>query len=466
MKGLKNCFAFIFLIMIAFCFCSCGEVEIIDEVNENEPNITMQFDSWLDSEKEECNVEAYYDDSLFEKDATKFDKDIVMLSYMMSLYGDNCYRCEGGAYVAEFFSKIGFDNFYISPVFREGSSEQSIGFVIASKRIVEKSSNKSFDIVAICVRGFDYGLEWVNNFAVGQCGNHSGFDECANKVLLQFNEYISNLQSENIKLWISGYSRGGAVANVLASKILSVDKWADDKSNIFVYTFDAPRGLTKANAVAYENVFNIVNLSSPVAYFAPSKYGLYRCGIDIDIYTDDLIDILEESGSVKLPKFKKTWEYESPKEFAQFLYKAIFKSRSSSIFVSKKDLIDISTRENYYNNLENTIKYAINFWFSMSYSTKSNILNAISDMSVLDYIGLINADRLYNFLVPFIENDNNLNYNDEELKFHINTIINFALSNEELIRDLKDVITNVVFMVSMHFPDTNYYLLKHYLTTI
>ena len=102
----------------------------------------------------------------------------------------------------------------------------------------------------------------------------------------------------------------------------------------------------------------------------------------------------------------------------------------------------------------------------MSYSTKSNILNAISDMSVLDYIGLINADRLYNFLVPFIENDNNLNYNDEELKFHINTIINFALSNEELIRDLKNVITNVVFMASMHFPDTNYYLLKHYLTTI
>ena len=69
-----------------------------------------------------------------------------------------------------------------------------------------------------------------------------------------FKEVYQDLQSyidtyaknKTLKLWINGYSRGGALSNVLSSLILKGDKVNVLQDDMFVYTFEAPASLTIA----------------------------------------------------------------------------------------------------------------------------------------------------------------------------------------------------------------------------
>ena len=108
-------------------------------------------------------------------------------------------------------------------------SKDSIGAIMGSKTIEvwNGTTNERYTLVAIGVRGAGYGAEWASNLTLGTSGEHQGFREGANKVEYMLDDYMSRhgiTASSNVKFWVCGYSRAGAIANLqgLLSCVITV----------------------------------------------------------------------------------------------------------------------------------------------------------------------------------------------------------------------------------------------------
>lgn len=125
-------------------------------------------------------------------------------------------------------------------------------------------------VVALIIRGTNGTLEeWSSNFDIGDTSkynsypdwrskkNHKGFDVASNRILDYLKTYMSKygLDNSNTVFWITGHSRGAAIANLISAKLI------DDGRTVFAYTFAAPNTTIATNTgdAKYQSIFNIVN---------------------------------------------------------------------------------------------------------------------------------------------------------------------------------------------------------------
>lgn len=140
------------------------------------------------------------------------------------------------------------------------------------------AKNERTDVIAIVIRGGNYGCEWKSNFNVGDgTTDHVGWNSAADEVFTKAKSYIEK-QDGKVKVWIAGYSRGAAVANLVAKKMNSYAGSSSyvDANSIFAYTFATPQGALKGGKD--KNIFNIVNPGDPVPSVAPASWGYKRNG--------------------------------------------------------------------------------------------------------------------------------------------------------------------------------------------
>lgn len=72
------------------------------------------------------------------------------------------------------------------------------------------------------LRGVGYGAEWVSNLHLGENSWHYGFVTAAEQFFADLQDYLACAKAAagelgTIKLWLGGYSRGAAVANLAAA---------------------------------------------------------------------------------------------------------------------------------------------------------------------------------------------------------------------------------------------------------
>jgi len=136
------------------------------------------------------------------------------------------------------------------------------------------------NLVAVVIRGGGYGAEWADNFKIGSKGKyHNGFEKTADNIKPYIDKYISEKCNDaKIKLWITGFSRGGAVANILATKYIAQD---NDNISVYAYTFASPNTVISDEKSDYKNIFNIVNPYDTITSLPPSEWGFEREGIDV-----------------------------------------------------------------------------------------------------------------------------------------------------------------------------------------
>lgn len=199
------------------------------------------------------------------------------------------------ANVADAYAKLGFDsvacyNYGVSL----NESEDKVAFSIGQKALSDGST-----LVTAFIRGGGYGAEWVSNFnlteeAMAQ-GLHQGFSDAADKVFAQLTETLEGIPGP-VKVWITGYSRGAAAANLLAGKLDDYALTADRLSpeNIFAYTFATPCAVLpvkEPGAERYGNIFNIVNPGDLVPLVAPAAWGYGRYGVTkaFDVNASDAV---------------------------------------------------------------------------------------------------------------------------------------------------------------------------------
>ncbi len=200
------------------------------------------------------------------------------------------------ANIAEAYGKLGFEkvDYYNYGVTLNDDSDKA-AFSIGQKTLGDGST-----LVTAFLRGGGYGGEWVSNFnltaeAMAQ-GVHQGFNAAADKVFDQLAETLAGIDGP-VKVWITGYSRGAAVANLLAGKLDDYALTAEQLSpeDIFAYTFATPCGVLPVrdpSAERYGNIFNIVNPGDLVTMVAPTAWGYGRYGVtkafDVNAGTDVL----------------------------------------------------------------------------------------------------------------------------------------------------------------------------------
>ena len=160
-----------------------------------------------------------YKDSLFDVEPNTFSKELALFAFGAAN------STEDGTTISSFYSSLEFDNIHLSESYSHTPTTSSIGYCFAHKQV------NGSEIICVTIRGENYQSEWVNNFIVGQSGDHQGFSESATLVKDDLEDYLNSYSSSNIKLLITGYSRGGGVANNLAHQILSSDNYLPAKTS-------------------------------------------------------------------------------------------------------------------------------------------------------------------------------------------------------------------------------------------
>ena len=155
---------------------------------------------------------------------------------------------------------------------------------VAAYNVFEKALEDGRTEVIIAVRGTGNG-EWALNVDMMPSGNYDlayaeNFALAAEDILKTHEEYFNGLSAP--VFLVTGYSRGAAVANILAAKL--TDRYGAE--SVFGYTFATPRTV-RGDYPAYGNIFNIVNPADIITYLPLPQWGFERYGTDIVLPVDD-----------------------------------------------------------------------------------------------------------------------------------------------------------------------------------
>lgn len=254
----------------------------IEQEKENEPVVTgltyygepiirgfSEYDGYMGTE---YPITYFYSDGYFMKDTSEYNNHLASMSMILAMAAMKF----NNSRAVNLLTNIGCKN--ISGLNNGYSAVDSIGVTIGTKKLSDGSI-----LVPIVVRGGDYRLEWCNNFVVGTEGDSNGFSDSAKDVIDFANEYIADKKIElsKVKFWLTGYSRGAAVANV-AAKILTDNL---SKNQVYAYSFETPQAAYN-NTKSYGNIFCIKNYNDFITEIVPSYMGFDVYGSNKTVFAD------------------------------------------------------------------------------------------------------------------------------------------------------------------------------------
>ena len=213
----------------------------------------------------------FYSDDYFTKSGNEFDPHLLSTSYCLSL---STFETRGFSYTAKFYEDIGFSDVSAADM-EEKPTRDSIGTVIAHKKIGEKN------VIAVAIRGEKYDSEWASNFTIGTDGDMKGLSDSAAKVIGRLKEYVEANGLTDNKIWIVGYSRAGAVADLAGVYLNYHLSWFGVTSDdLYVFAFEPPAA--SVDAADFSNIRCVVNVNDIVPHLYPALWGF---GLNGDIIT-------------------------------------------------------------------------------------------------------------------------------------------------------------------------------------
>lgn len=223
----------------------------------------------------------YYSDSYFDHSAQVYDPHLATMSFCLeaSVWSSKNTDIwpEKTQNARALLNELAFKDIYQNAAWDQKPSMHSLGLVLAYKNI------GSTTLVAAVIRGGGYYSEWGGNLVVGSQGDHEGFSRGSQIALQELEQYVErHCESGDfqpcLKLWIVGFSRGGAVAEMTAAH-LTDQKACGSKEltadNIYAYTFEAPQGHFGEERT-YANIHNIIDPMDIVPLVAPEAMGFHR----------------------------------------------------------------------------------------------------------------------------------------------------------------------------------------------
>lgn len=264
---------------------------------ERPPSFTtdIEYAALFSGDGHQVSSQVAWDDEWFFQDPTVYN-------------AESAYYQQGSsvpAFAENAFASLGFDGVstasyrYRSEVLDELrgllDGTDVVAYTLATKRLRSRETGAEKELCVVVVRG-SYGSEWLSNIRIegtsdvaGELGDadHLGFTLAAAEIVLDLEARAAAVDPGVERSYLfCGHSRGGAVANLLAS-------YADGASgahgaipsagDVRAYTFATPNCTSAEDArdATYDNIFNVLNPSDLVPQLPLAEWGYRRYGRDV-----------------------------------------------------------------------------------------------------------------------------------------------------------------------------------------
>ena len=230
-----------------------------------------------------------YSDSYFNVPSPGDHPELRAVSYALALAG---FENEADGYPSDsstpnpklqlFLGQLGFNNYQKWDT-KSDENGHSMGTTIAQKTLSNGQT-----LIVVAPRNYNYMTEWLSNFNVGTSGDHAGFSESARYIKDRLDEYIYTNHLSDYKIWMVGYSRGGAVVN-LAAKMINenLSDYDMEANDFYVYTFGAP--LASLAETGFANIHDVKDGNDLLlGYVFPELWGFHNTGTYEEIHPADL----------------------------------------------------------------------------------------------------------------------------------------------------------------------------------
>ena len=229
-------------------------------------------------------IHTIYSDEIFFKPSDEYHhllarQSIGFARVAYSLWDEESPDMEDGSLISYFICN-GFVDARVDD-YDKDTSLYTIGSGIACKEI-EYHGEKS-TLVAVGIRGNRYKNEWQSNLTLSAGFRHEGFNAAATLVTDRVLSFIAQHEfTSPVKVWITGFSRAGAIANLVAANLNRSSMLS--KEQVYAYTFAAPQAIWLGGeddmVTDFDNIYNILGASDMVPQIVPAEWGYARYGID------------------------------------------------------------------------------------------------------------------------------------------------------------------------------------------
>ena len=219
--------------------------------------------NWLALRKTPKALDFSYSDAWLQSKSTKYDNHLAIASMALTMAAGNT----NDGNISQLLSDMGFSKITTNYATKVAKNEN---FCVAyAKKNVGK-----YTIVPVVVRGSYYTIEWVDNFHAGTSGDAKGYRSAANRIANYVKSYISKngIAKNKVKLWVVGFSRGGAIADLVAESLTA--KYG--KARVYGYCFESPK-TNKGNGKK-ANIHHVMNKYDGVPCVLPSYMGFGLAG--------------------------------------------------------------------------------------------------------------------------------------------------------------------------------------------
>lgn len=249
-----------------------------------------------------------FDDAWFAQDARAYQHDLATACAVLTAVCNSesqYYSNVAGArpYVEQTLGALGFSDVRTESYAQRSDILDELGALFAgthdvaaytfASKAVPGPEGQPCTLIFVGIRG-SYGVEWISNFNLADAGegsgDHRGFAAAEEEVARALAAYASDVGANPAatRILITGHSRGGAIANLLAARLDHADGTAGElapASGVYAYTFATPgctRSAEHGNA-RYGNVFNVLNQADIVPQLPLSIWGYERYGTDVTL---------------------------------------------------------------------------------------------------------------------------------------------------------------------------------------
>ena len=239
------------------------------------------------------NDSFYFTEEWFNEDPAEINHSLALLSMQLSAAA---VTDEAEGYGADMLSKLGFESVGFNGFGTEDPDDCAYTWA-------KKTLDDGTTLIAVAVQSFAFDSStkakgWKQNFLInGESaeGDHYALSKAADKAL---DDIAALSGGADAKYWITGHSRGGAIAGLIAAKL--PDKLGSADKGIFAYTFEAPATAeAEDNGEQYSYIHNYICTNDPVPKVP--MWGMTRYGTDFILNTEEtdagLIEELEKLGS-------------------------------------------------------------------------------------------------------------------------------------------------------------------------
>ena len=218
-----------------------------------------------------------HESSVYSHELARFCSQMTMIGYdRYAPVGETDVKKSG---IYSTLTELGFDTIEINS--STDINEEDCVFAKAKAQI----GGAEHSVVIALFLG-TYMKQWYTNFDSGKGETHKSFTLATDYSFGKLSSYLerNKIGKKNLKLIVSGHSRGGAVANLLGAKIAREGCLAY-KKNVYTYTFAAPSPTCDPERTdkKYSAIFNFINDEDFVIKCMPREWGYGRYGVTFSL---------------------------------------------------------------------------------------------------------------------------------------------------------------------------------------